>query len=113
MFYSGYNVERKKERMIMMESRYEVIKDDAVLYEGIASDVREWIEDALMASELGFSPMLQESEEDEEELAIYLHTEYGDDLSDKEIEKVAQYGFNEHDSLPAIYEILKIVIKKK
>ena len=88
---------------------YEVLQDNKVLFSGKAIAVREWIEDKLMQSTLGFYPMLQENEE-EEELELYLHSEWAEDLEEDEIEKVEKLGLNEFDSLKAIQHILNITI---
>jgi len=87
------------------------MRDTNLIYEGIGCDVREKIED-LIAEKLGFCPMLQESE-DEDELSIYLHSEYGEELTDEQYEIVEKWGFNEADSTDVIKKLLNVSIENK
>lgn len=93
-----------------METMYSVLKEQVNIMTGEAVQIREWLEEALLHSALGFSPMLQENEDDGD-LEIYLHSEWTDELEDVSIDKAVEMGLNEYDSLDCIQHILGISIQ--
>lgn len=97
--------------MMGMDAMYEVLKEHTKVMTGDAVQVREWVEEALLHSPLGFSPMLQENDADGD-FEIYLHSEWTDELEDEHIEQIIALGLAESDSLDSIQQILGIRIQR-
>lgn len=91
-----------------MEKRYDVFSEAEKVFTGQGVDLREWLEEQLMQSSLGISPMLQEDED--EELVIYLHSEWTEDLEEEDIDKITALGLSEIDCLDVIQGFLGITI---
>lgn len=70
---------------------WSVVKNGKILMKGNPSDVREFLE-TMLVEKTGLFLSLQE---DEDEGYIYLHSEYSEELTDDEIQKVSDLGINE------------------
>jgi hypothetical protein len=73
--------------------------------EGHPADVREKLEE-MIEERIGFFLSLQEDEDDG---YIYLHSEYVEDLSDKEIEQVSNLGISEDCDDTTIHALEKLL----
>lgn len=88
-------------------------KKDGSVVTGIPCDIREVIEE-MIGKKLGFTPSLQESmEEDENEqlyLEIYLHTDTYDFLDDSQLEQLDDLDITEdgEETTAAIKKLLEV-----
>ena len=88
---------------------WEVKKYGKTVVKGYCADVRESLE-SMIENEIGLFLSLQE---DEEEGFIYLHSEYSEELTEAEIDKVIELGFNEHyddSTIKAMEKLLDVQI---
>ncbi|WP_190284982.1 hypothetical protein [Bacillus sp. S3] len=93
-----------------MENLYCVIlPEGSIAFNGIACDLHEYLEERI-DEVLGFTPMLQESE-DEGYLEMYIHTDTYELLSDNELAKLDELDITEDDSLEAICRLLNVRIE--
>jgi hypothetical protein len=89
---------------------WKITQNGITIKEGHPADVREKIEE-MIEERIGLFLSLQE---DEEEGYIYLHSEYVEDLTDKEIDQVNDLGITENydeTTISALKKLLGIKIK--
>ncbi|WP_066412798.1 hypothetical protein [Sutcliffiella cohnii] len=89
--------------------KYQIVQNGETVFADTAEDIRIWLEHALM-NKLNYFVMLQESEDDEE-LEVYLHSEYDEELDSDSISKLKELAITESNSLQAICKVLNITIK--
>ena len=88
---------------------WKITQNGTILKEGYPCDVREHLE-TMVEEETGLFLSMQE---DEEEGFIYLHSEYAEDLTDEEVEKVSNLGISEdydETTIQALEKLLNVKI---